>query len=850
MAVGSAPPAPPADLSVSRPPPPPGSPGLTDDADLVDLPPELLQAEVERLRQRVRRRRRRGLLLAAAALAAAALGLGCLGTYYATSVLSYARLDALRLERDPDDAQRLVLVYEPASAGTLGFSRAVGDRETELVDRVLPDEVGASQRFQWRVKGVKAGETINVTSLAGWRLRTTALVVPALTGSDRGAGGAAEVALGAGVLAGRIVNAIDNTPVAGATVRIPGTHLSTQTDADGAFRIADAPRGTVPVEVTAEGFTTEQIERTLTAGENRPVHLALNPGMEKGQMRIVLLWENPSQDLDAHLEGPLPDDQRFHVYYHQQGDLLSREFVRLDVDARKGGAPETITVLGVLPGTYRYFVHDYTHRDDPQSTALSRSGAEVKVYQGGQTYRFRAAGPTAGNIWDVCTIDVTPDGAEVRKVDQYRGAKVESLGLYAKRTLADREQWIGQYGGSVISEKAVNEGLEWLARHQMRDGSWSPRSLGEGPQSRCEKPDWCTGPGDDYEMALTGLAVLAFQAGGHYYFNESKHSGTVRRGLDWIVAHQGPDGVLVGSKDKGTYPFPYHKYYMYEHGIASFALADACAAALALGQPENDAYVRATEKAVRFIEANQHNDGGWRYTPDVKRPGDSSVTGWQVLALKSAREAGIAVSEPCIARIRKFFEYRASGENGRTGYLDRIPSTDATTGVGMLARQFLLGEPDAPLIHEAAAYLADLAEMQWGDRKAEENRDYYLWYNCTLAMFQVGGEYWERWNSLVRDTIVGLQCHAGCERGSWDPNDTRWGEFGGRIYTTALAVLTLETYYRYTPHDEMGTDTIGPNRAAGSQSEPVGRRRWRGRAAGLRSGEPAGALRLQERGDE
>jgi hypothetical protein len=68
-------------------------------------------------------------------------------------------------------------------------------------------------------------------------------------------------------------------------------------------------------------------------------------------------------------------------------------------------------------------------------------------------------------------------------------------------------------------------------------------------------------------------------------------------------------------------------------------------------------------------------------------------------------------------------------------------------------------------------------------------------------MFQAGGEPWDRWNPIVRDTIINLQRHDGCARGSWD-HTSKWGGAGGRIYTTALAALTLETYYRYASHEE------------------------------------------------
>jgi hypothetical protein len=382
--------------------------------------------------------------------------------------------------------------------------------------------------------------------------------------------------------------------------------------------------------------------------------------------------------------------------------------------------------------------------------------------------------------------------------------------LYALRTMEHREKWVEQLGATEVSEESVTLGLEWLARHQGTDGSWSPRWLSVGDaDSRCQPGGPCTGAGQEFEMAQTGLAVLAFQAGGHYYFNNRAFSDHVRGGLDWIVAHQQPDGGLLSPSKTGKKRY---QQYMYDHGIATFALAEACAVALALGETSEADYARyrdAAEKAVRFIEANQHRDGGWRYTDDLARESDASVTGWQVLALKSANEAGIPVSDQCIEKTEEFFEKVKMPENGRTKYqAKRGVVTEATTGVGMLARQFLFDKPDDPLIGDAARFLAAHAEAQWGNfargssaPPTGENRDFYLWYNCTLAMRQVGDEPWERWNNVVRETIVRLQREDGCERGSWDAQ-SRWGGTGGRIYTTALAVLTLEAYYRYAARNE------------------------------------------------
>jgi uncharacterized protein YegL len=183
----------------------------------------------------------------------------------------------------------------------------------------------------------------------------------------------------------------------------------------------------VAVELSAADFSTDQLEAELASREETQVRVALSPGMKAGQIRLVLTWNQEPEDLDAHLEGPLPGEERFHVYFQEKGDLKSREFVSLDVDDRDGEGPETITVLGVLPGVYHYFVHDYTNRDDMQNTALSHSGGEVKLYQGGQTYRFKTNNRSVGTIWHVCDIQVDESGAMVRRIDEYEAKAMQTV---------------------------------------------------------------------------------------------------------------------------------------------------------------------------------------------------------------------------------------------------------------------------------------------------------------------------------------------------------------------------------------------------------------------------------------
>jgi hypothetical protein len=222
----------------------------------------------------------------------------------------------------------------------------------------------------------------------------------------------------------------------------------------------------------------------------------------------------------------------------------------------------------------------------------------------------------------------------------------------------------------------------------------------------------------------------------------------------------------------------------------------------------SDRYRQATQKAVQFIHYAQHQDGGWRYTEERQETSDVSVTGWQVLALKAAFHAGISeASEDCILRMESFMKRCEDQASGRTFYQPgNNLHTDAPTAIGMLVHQFILEQPDSPLVVSGANYLAGEAESSFknGSKKGRKRLiaaapgEYYTFYNGTLAMFQAGGQPWKRWNDIVRDTVIDRQCRDddGCRRGSWGPTDN-WGLQGGRVYCTALAVLTLEVYYRY-----------------------------------------------------
>jgi len=115
----------------------------------------------------------------------------------------------------------------------------------------------------------------------------------------------------------------------------------------------------------------------------------------------------------------------------------------------------------------------------------------------------------------------------------------------------------------------------------------------------------------------------------------------------------------------------------------------------------------------------------------------------------------------------------------------------AMTAEAAFCRLLLGLDPAHPAVLEATAFL-EASEIDVQPFNA------YTWYYATLAMFHAGGPRWPRWNDRLQRTLLPLQRHGGEADGSWDP-DPVWGGHGGRVYTTALSVLSLEVYYRYMP---------------------------------------------------
>lgn len=335
---------------------------------------------------------------------------------------------------------------------------------------------------------------------------------------------------------------------------------------------------------------------------------------------------------------------------------------------------------------------------------------------------------------------------------------------YAGRSGAARAAAARSRGGSAASEAAVERGLAWLVIHQAADGSW------RFDLSACRCDGACRDPGTvPSTTASTGLALLAFLGAGHTHV-AGGHQEAVGRGLYYLMSRQRAT-TRGGDLGDGT---------MYGHGVAAFALAEA------LGMTRDDMLARPVADAVRFIATAQDmHGGGWRYLPG--QAGDTTVSAWQLAALKSAALAGVGVPSPTIDGVCRFLD-RVQARGGEAyGYLGPQPKP-CTSAIGLFCRLHT-GWANRAALDRGLAALA---------RPGPEPTAVYQNFYLAQALLQAEHPAWPRWNGRNRDQLVARQATLGHEQGSWffeDPDTAP----GGRLAHTALAVLTLEVYYRLLP---------------------------------------------------
>lgn len=349
------------------------------------------------------------------------------------------------------------------------------------------------------------------------------------------------------------------------------------------------------------------------------------------------------------------------------------------------------------------------------------------------------------------------------------------------RSKEAKRDMLNKYGGSAETEKAVAMALKWLAMHQdPRNGAWSLnhslmcKGQCDHPGSRAFSPN-----------AATGLALMCFLGAGQTHL-EGEYKENVFKGLSFLIKNmkfqKGRGQWYVGEGSKGYDD-------MYAHGIATIAMCEA------YGMTGDPALYEAAQAGVNFLAYAQNPvTGGWHYAPQGL--GDTSIVGWQMMALKSAAMSGLSVDVNVVRRANGFLDQMAWGESGSYYHYNfnsarRQADYNAnTTACAILCRMYSGLPKEHPIIQGAVSRFAKDGPSP--------NKTYYNYY-ATQVMKQVGGPEWEAWNVRMRDRLLASQTTTGHAAGSWYWNDGHSSETGGRHYITCMATMILEVYYRYMP---------------------------------------------------
>ena len=355
-------------------------------------------------------------------------------------------------------------------------------------------------------------------------------------------------------------------------------------------------------------------------------------------------------------------------------------------------------------------------------------------------------------------------------------------GVFGYRDGGGRKKAVGRWGGSPATESAVEAALRWLARHQEAEGHWANEKYKEDKVQT-------NSAGNE---GITGLALLAFLGAGYTHKDNGRFQDNVKRAVDWLVKQQKPDGRISKPASGNDPP--------YNHAIAALALAEA------YGMTRDPAIREPAQKAVDCILAWQNPYSGWRYTPKAG-DNDASVSGWMIMALKSAKIGGLKTDAAGFQGAIKYLDSITDEKTGHAGYAGRNRSRwQSMTSVGMLCKLLMGFDRAEPMLQKQGDLLLtdppDWKKMATKD----EGHSMYYWYYGTLAVFQLGGDRWTRWNEAMKKALLPNQCQGGPmdgsladKDGSWDPVDWLQHYSGTRVYATAINALSLEVYYRYLP---------------------------------------------------
>lgn len=321
----------------------------------------------------------------------------------------------------------------------------------------------------------------------------------------------------------------------------------------------------------------------------------------------------------------------------------------------------------------------------------------------------------------------------------------------------------------ALLDQSVDRALVYLAGSQDREGAWTAGYRGKNP-------------------AITALAVMAFMSAGHIP-NEGKYGDIVRNGIEFVLRSQQPNGLIASEGH----------YEMYQHGICTLMLAEVVG--MTEGKLAEEVRIK-LEKAIAVILRAQrmagYHKGGWRYRVQGD-DSDISVTGWQLMALRAAKNLGCDVPPERIEMAVEFINRCHDPSSGGYRYLPGAQVTAACTGTSILGLE-LCGKE----YHRSPTSLRAGAYLLRNDLTRSRGHYYYGVYYCSQAMFQLGDNYWNSFRSRLHEQLLPNQN----ANGSWAGRASDDVMFGPN-YCTSMSVLALTVEYRLLPiyqRDEDSTE--------------------------------------------
>jgi hypothetical protein len=324
---------------------------------------------------------------------------------------------------------------------------------------------------------------------------------------------------------------------------------------------------------------------------------------------------------------------------------------------------------------------------------------------------------------------------------------------------------------SPQQRKAVQKGLEWLAKNQHKDGHWS----------------------DQYPVTMTAVSGMALLMEGST-IREGKYKDHIRRAVDWLMGHSHPNGMIGNPNMPGE-----AGRYMYGHGFGTLFLS------CVVGEEEEGdrrrRLVDILERACKFSHGAQTNRGGWGYI-SAREGGnfdEGSVTITQVQALRAARNAGIAVPQEAIKMAQK---YLSDSTDSSGGVVYSLGSGMASGGgrpaltAAAIACGFSFGDYNSPLIKKWFKFCQQNLQGLGGARMGH---DEYTHYYYAQAIYMLGEDGYARlfpnskgserltWSGYKKENFPGMISSQSSD-GSWSG-----GMVGANFITPVyLTILQLD----------------------------------------------------------